>query len=98
MFTNYGLNMTLHTIANTTIDINLILPNDIILFWQNGVILTLRDNAIIKQIKTITPHCYALESDLAARGLTQLVDSEIKITDMLKVVKLTEKYSPQIAW
>ena len=76
----------------------MILPNDIILFWQNGVILTLRDNAIIKQIKTITPHCYALESDLAARGLTQLVDSEIKIIDMLKVVKLTEKYSPQIAW
>lgn len=87
--------MTLHTVANNFVDIEMILPNDVILFWQDGVILALQDSQILTKI---TCQCYALDQDLAARGLINFVDQKIKIINISQFVELTAKYYPQLAW
>ncbi|RKS84487.1 tRNA 2-thiouridine synthesizing protein B [Orbus hercynius] len=88
----------LHTIANSTIDIDLINANDAVIFWQNGVILTMNNTPILQAILTKTDHCYALDNDITARGLTSLIDSRVKIVNMDKVVALTACYYPQMKW
>lgn len=90
--------MTLHTIANNTIDVDMIRSNDAVLFWQNGVILALSDNAILNKIIEKTQNCYILDNDIIARGLTHLIDSQVKIIDIKQVINLTVQYYPQMAW
>lgn len=90
--------MTLHTIAKTTVNTNLILPNDVVLFWQDGVILALKNSIILKQILSITPYCYALSNDILARGLISLIDQQVVIIEMADVVQLTVQHYPQLAW
>lgn len=90
--------MTLHTIANNTIDVDMIRPDDAVLFWQNGVILALSDNAILNKIIEKTQNCYILDNDIIARGLTHLIDAQVKIIDMKQVINLTVQYYPQMAW
>lgn len=88
----------LHTISESTIDIEMIGANDAVLFWQSGVILALRDNIILKEILNKTKHCYILDNDVVARGLTALIDERLQRINMDEVVKLTEIYYPQMKW
>lgn len=88
----------LHTISNSVIDIELIGPNDAVLFWQNGIVLATKDNAILSKILTKTSHCYALNDDIIARGLSSLIDENITIIDMKGIISLTTLYYPQIKW
>lgn len=86
----------LHTIATNHIDVDLITENDAVLFWQNGVIFALKNNSMLQTVLTKTVHCYVLNNDLLARGLTAMVDNRVKIIEMQGVVSLTEQFYPQI--
>lgn len=88
----------LHTISNSAIDIELISPNDAVLFWQNGVALALKDSSILKHISAKTKLCYGLDNDITARGLAHLIDPKLIIIDMNTVISLTEKHYPQMKW
>ncbi|WP_392559054.1 sulfurtransferase complex subunit TusB [Orbus mooreae] len=88
----------LHTISDSAIDIELITPNDAVLFWQNGVILTIKDNVILNAILAKTTLCYVLDNDIMARGLAPLIDPRLTIIDMEMVVSLTEHHYPQMKW
>ncbi|MDF7666759.1 sulfurtransferase complex subunit TusB [Orbaceae bacterium ESL0727] len=91
----------LHTLSTTnTARINLpnITENDVVLFWQNSVILALQGHPFLDAMLKKTSHCYILESDMVARGLTELIDNRVKIITMLEVVQLTASHPPQINW
>lgn len=88
----------LHTVSNSSIDVDLVNMNDAVLFWQNGVILAIKDNPILMAILAKTPHCYALDNDILARGLMSLVDSQVTVVSMLDVISLTELHHPQMKW
>jgi len=88
----------LHTVSNSNIDIDLIDANDAVLFWQNGVLLALKDNPKLIAILAKTSQCYALDNDILARGLTPLIDKHITIVSMDDAVTLTVSHYPQIKW
>ncbi|WP_392563491.1 sulfurtransferase complex subunit TusB [Orbus wheelerorum] len=88
----------LHTVSNSNIDIELINADDAVLFWQNGVILAIKNNQQLITILAKTSHCYVLDNDIIARGLTPLIDERITIINMDEVIALTERYYPQMKW
>lgn len=91
----------LHTIATANqslIDPQLISAQDAVLFWQNGVVISLQNNLLLNNILEKTTNCYVLDSDILARGLAPFIDPRLKVINMQQVVELTAKYSPQINW
>lgn len=89
---------TISTANLSQIHWSLLTPADVVLFWQNGVVLALNSHIIVENILNQTKHCYVLDSDILARGLTDLIDSRINIIDMQQVVSLTAHHFPQISW
>lgn len=88
----------LHTISNSTIDIERINSHDAVVFWQNGVTLALKNHILLNAILAKTGHCYVLDSDVVARGLNPLLDSRVTIVDMSTIVTLSATYYPQMKW
>ncbi|XKM13669.1 sulfurtransferase complex subunit TusB [Orbaceae bacterium ac157xtp] len=88
----------LHTISGSNIDVELVSETDVVLFWQDGVILALKSSPILSKILAKTAHCYVLDNDLIARGLTSLVDDRVQVIAMSEVVKLTGDFFPQMKW
>lgn len=91
--------MMLFTISSShNIDIDLIDEQDAVLFWQNGVVLAMREQSLLQQIISRTQYCYVLDSDIIARGLGDLIDARLQVINMQDVVNLTAQYHPQIKW
>jgi tRNA 2-thiouridine synthesizing protein B len=91
----------LHTISTANplaLDPQQISAQDAILFWQNGVILAIKNTPLLNDIISKTAHCYIINSDIQARGLNDIIDSRLKIINMQQVVELTANYFPQINW
>ena len=91
----------LHTITTANqsiIDPKLISAQDAVLFWQNGVIIACQNNPILNVVLQNTQLCYALDSDISARGLKERIDPRVEIINMQQVVDLTVNYYPQINW
>ena len=91
----------LHTITTANqsiIDPKLISAQDAVLFWQNGVIIACQNNLILNAVLQNTQLCYALDSDISARGLKEQIDPRVEIINMQQVVDLTVNYYPQINW
>ena len=91
----------LHTITTANqsiIDPKLISAQDAVLFWQNGVIIACQNNPILNAVLQNTQLCYALDSDISARGLRERIDPRVEIINMQQVVDLTVNYYPQINW
>lgn len=88
----------LHTISNSTIDIERINSDDAVVFWQNGVTLALKNHLQLDAILAKTQHCYVLDNDVMARGLYPLLDSRVTMIDMSTIVTLSATYYPQMKW
>lgn len=88
---------TIHVHA-PTIQFDLISDQDAVLLWQDGVLISLKNNPILAQLKQQTIHIYALENDLLARGLVDLIDQDVILTRLPEVVELTQSYFPQKCW
>ncbi|MCX8642761.1 sulfurtransferase complex subunit TusB [Gilliamella sp. B3791] len=91
----------LHTISthhSANIDTTLISTQDAVLFWQNGVMIACQNNPLLNDILQKTTHCYVLDNDIIARGISQFIDVRLEIITMQQVVELTAKYYPQINW
>ncbi|WP_040976089.1 sulfurtransferase complex subunit TusB [Necropsobacter massiliensis] len=67
---------------------------DAILLWQDGVLLALKYPALFAN--SAAP-CYALESDVTARGISALMPAKVRSISLELVVELSEKYTPQFA-
>lgn len=93
----HSLIHTIHVHA-PTIDFDMINSNDAVLFWQDGVLIGLKNNAILSQLQQKTNSIYALENDLTARGLLPFIDENIKIISLSELVDLTKQYFPQKCW
>lgn len=89
---------TISTAIESRINTQMISKNDRVLFWQNGVLITLQNNILLNNIFAKTPFCYVLDSDIIARGLTQFIDGRISVITMQQVVKLTADHFPQMNW
>ncbi|OCG29382.1 hypothetical protein A9G34_05280 [Gilliamella sp. Choc4-2] len=91
----------LHTISSANrlvIEPLIISKQDAVLFWQNGVIMATQNNPLLDYIFQQTDHCYILDNDIKARGLSSSIDPRLKIITMQQVIKLTTYYFPQINW
>ncbi|MWP49786.1 MULTISPECIES: sulfurtransferase complex subunit TusB [unclassified Gilliamella] len=91
----------LHTISTanqSAINLQLISDQDVVLFWQNGVILAIQNNPLLNDIIKKTKHCYVINSDIEARGIRKIIDSRLKIINMQQVVELTTNHFPQMNW
>ena len=69
---------------------------DVVVFWQDGVLLALKYPQIVQQCAA---PCYLLENDLQARGLLDLLPETQKeqAISIKFFVELSEKYFPQLA-
>ncbi|OCG10178.1 hypothetical protein A9G13_00060 [Gilliamella sp. wkB178] len=91
----------LHTITTSNLSITelqLISAHDVVLFWQNGVVISLQNNLLLNNILEKTTNCYVLDSDIIARGLESFIDPRLKVINMQQAVELTAKYHPQMHW
>ncbi len=95
----------LHTVnkspfQNTTLEscIRFIRPGDVILLLEDGVLAAQADTSKSEMLSTAMQKAevYALQADLKARALTNLV-SGVKITDYVGFVELVENHSTH-AW
>lgn len=93
----------LHTLSHSLnqIDVHhftaMISDSDVVLLWQDGVTAGIKHtqlSALLDKKHMI----YALDNDVLARGLTDLMDNRIQIIDMEMCIKLTAENAPQIAW
>lgn len=76
----------------------LLKQDDIILLWQDGVIIGLKNSDILKQFIDKKIPVFALINDINARGLAAIYNSYVKQITMKTCVVLTEKHHPQFAW
>lgn len=93
----------LHTLSHSLNQINvyhfmgMISDSDIVLLWQDGVTAGIKHT----QLSVLLDKnyiIYALDNDVLARGLTDLMDNRIQIINMETCVKLTAENAPQVAW
>lgn len=71
---------------------------DIVLLWQDGVIVGIKNSGILKQFIDKEIPIFALINDINARGLAPIYDSYVKQITMKDCIALTEKHHPQFAW
>ncbi|MCX8656274.1 sulfurtransferase complex subunit TusB [Gilliamella sp. B2894] len=91
----------LHTISTanqSTVNTQFISQHDAVLFWQNGVIIALKNNPLLDDIIEKTAHCYIINNDIQARGLLPFIDPRVKIINMQQTVELTAINYPQMNW
>ncbi|MBE2897208.1 sulfurtransferase complex subunit TusB [Pasteurellaceae bacterium HPA106] len=81
-------------------ELSLILANlrvdDAVLLWQEGVMLAQTHRTLLHALQT---PCYALAQDIKARNLTALF-AELPIIeqiDMAELVRVSERFHPQLA-
>jgi tRNA 2-thiouridine synthesizing protein B len=89
---------TITTMNQSTIDPKLILAQDAVLFWQNGVLMACTNTPILNTILQNTQYCYVLDNDVKARGLKALIDSRVKVISLQQAVDLSVNYFPQMNW
>lgn len=65
---------------------------DAVLLWQDGVLLAVKYPDLFAKC---IANCYALELDLNARNLAELIPSKVRSISMAFLVELTEHYTPQ---
>ncbi len=67
---------------------------DAVVLWQDGVLLAIKYPDLFSRCRAA---CYALDTDLSARGLNAFLSSGIKVRSisMPFLVQLTERYTPQ---
>ncbi|KAA6209258.1 hypothetical protein N8E87_09735 [Avibacterium paragallinarum] len=83
-------------------------PQDCLVLWQDGVLLPLKHPALFARLSV---PCYALENDLTARNLHEILphftdnktdneadkkQSKVRSISLTDFVDLTEKYFPQV--
>ncbi|MDY4479883.1 tRNA 2-thiouridine synthesizing protein B [[Pasteurella] aerogenes] len=73
--------------------LNAITAQDVIVFWQDGVLLPFKYAALLSQLDT---NCYALEMDLQARNLICNME-KVRSISLQDFVALSEHYFPQLA-
>ncbi|WP_032093902.1 sulfurtransferase complex subunit TusB [Necropsobacter rosorum] len=67
---------------------------DAVLLWQDGVLLGVKYPDLFARSAAA---CYALENDIAARGIRPLMPPQVRSVSMDFLVALSERYFPQVA-
>ncbi|WP_226101445.1 sulfurtransferase complex subunit TusB [Dickeya oryzae] len=94
----------LHTLAHSPYhtDLDALLRNvgadDAILLLQDGVIAALSGVPFSKRLQSSGATVYALQDDVAARGLSAQIFTTIVLIDYTQFVQLTVLHSRQLAW
>lgn len=73
-----------------------ITPNDYIIFWQDGVLIPIKYNFFLEDLKC---KIGILKNDAEARNLNYLKilhNKKIEFITLENIVNITEKYFPQI--
>lgn len=65
---------------------------------QDGVILGVKNNILLKEFSFYFRSIYLLKQDIYARGLIKFIDKKIKIISYSEFVKLTLLHKNNITW
>lgn len=78
----------------------LVKANDGILLIENAVIAGLNNAKFHQALLNVANKCslYALKPDVVARGLSDIIMSEIKLIDYEQFVELVVEYQPIQSW
>lgn len=94
----------LHTLMHSPFEINMVLLigilksfDDLVMF-QDGVILSLKNNIFLDRLFSCSVVLHVLELDLCARGIKNKVSAHINLIDYHEFVLLTEKHKNQMFW
>lgn len=83
-------------------DINSVLrymqPGDCLLLIEDGVLAGLTDSASLKALLASSLSVYALQEDIAARGLATHFSADIPSISYTGFVKLTVEHQQYFAW
>ncbi|BDH44326.1 protein TusB [Salmonella enterica subsp. enterica serovar Choleraesuis] len=92
---------TLHLSPFNT-DINSLLrmlgPDDTLLLIQDGVIAALQGNPYLELLRASQAEVCVLQEDVAARGLSGQISSDIPLIGYTDFVNLALKHTNQMAW
>ena len=91
----YTFSQAQYTDRELTGYFNQVHADDVILLWQDGTLLPLKYPQLFEKLDA---HCYVLEFDVAARGLTaKYQNTNIQSISIQQLVKLSEQYYPQLS-
>ncbi|MCE7566262.1 sulfurtransferase complex subunit TusB [Aliivibrio fischeri] len=71
--------------------------NDVIIFTQDSVYAAIKDHKDHLLILSFK-HCYFLQEDIEARGVTKLIDDKIQRVNYSAFVSLTQDHFPIVTW
>lgn len=71
---------------------------DAVLLLQDGVISAIKHTHFLNQLISSPAKIFALQEDILARGLINLIDDNVILIDYAGFVDLTEEQSKQIVW
>ncbi|AOM42042.1 sulfurtransferase complex subunit TusB [Xenorhabdus hominickii] len=78
--------------------LGLISDTDDVLLIQNGVLLGINENRYLIELLRTGAGIYALEADIAARGLIEQISNRVQVIDYKGFVNLTVKHKQNFAW
>lgn len=71
---------------------------DAVLLLQDGVTAAIKNTSFLTKLTAGPAKIFALQPDITARGLTNLIDPRIILIDYIGFVELTEAHSNQVVW
>ncbi|CDH33690.1 sulfurtransferase complex subunit TusB [Xenorhabdus bovienii] len=78
--------------------LGLVSDADDVLLMQNGVLLGINDNRYLAELIRTGAGVYALQEDLAARGLVEQISDRVQVIDYKGFVSLTAKHPQNFGW
>ncbi|CDH04699.1 conserved hypothetical protein [Xenorhabdus bovienii str. oregonense] len=78
--------------------LSLVSDADDVLLMQNGVLLGINDNRYLAELIRTGARVYALQEDLAARGLVEQISDRVQVIDYKGFVSLTVKHPQNFGW
>ncbi len=91
----------LHIVKSTTALSSVMLclaEDDVVLLCEQAVVAANAAHQSFSVIASYLAQVRALEADIAARGLTQLIDNGVTPVDFIGFVELTEQHAQSMTW
>lgn len=94
----------LHTLSHSPwqydihAQLRLVSAGDELLLLSDGVIAALEGNRFLEILQSAPITLYALEEDIAARGLSGQISSSVVRVSYTDFVRLTVKHTGQLTW
>ena len=78
--------------------LDMLKADDAVLFIQDAVVIVIEHSVALSLLIEKNQHLYVLKEDVKARGLCDIIHSNVTLIDYKQFVDLTIQHTPQLAW